>query len=237
MKTQKVMDIAKPGSLKTSAAASARPVIVTNRVVIQDPMVKTDSDDVKKEEAAVAAPSTPKEKLVITPLSDPARTPEDAKENKDAAKEGLLDLPIAGLDDDTEQDPDTEKTDKPIKKAADKPEAVEAKESAKTDSDEPAEDPEPTEVGGDSDAPADGAAKKASVKDDAEVKAQEELSQLIEDKEYFLPINTAEHRRSLIVVVLGAVVILVLAAAWVNIALDAGLIDIPGIKPLTNFFG
>jgi hypothetical protein len=79
---------------------------------------------------------------------------------------------------------------------------------------------------------------------DAEVAEAEEaiakqdaaLEKLVESKQYFLPINALEKRRTKRFVVLGVVLALVLAAAWADIALDAGLITIHGIKPVTHFF-
>jgi hypothetical protein len=37
-------------------------------------------------------------------------------------------------------------------------------------------------------------------------------------------------------VALGVVLAIVLALAWADIALDAGLIQINGVKPVTHFF-
>ena len=69
-----------------------------------------------------------------------------------------------------------------------------------------------------------------------QVRHDNEVQKLIESKKYFLPVNAVERRRSKRFVALGILVSLLLAASWANIALDAGLIEIPGVKPVTHFF-
>lgn len=72
----------------------------------------------------------------------------------------------------------------------------------------------------------------------AAAKAAEEakLQKLVDDKKYFLPINAVEQRRTARVTVLGIILAILLVAVWVDIALDAGLINIAGLHPLTHFF-
>ncbi len=70
----------------------------------------------------------------------------------------------------------------------------------------------------------------------AEAAEDAKLQQLIDSKKYFLPINAVEHRRSKRVVIIGVLLALILVVAWVDIALDASLINIDGIKPVTHFF-
>lgn len=62
------------------------------------------------------------------------------------------------------------------------------------------------------------------------------VQKLSESKKYFLPINAVEQRKSKQFVILGIVVSVILALAWVDIALDASLIKIPGVKPVTHLF-
>jgi hypothetical protein len=70
---------------------------------------------------------------------------------------------------------------------------------------------------------------------DAEAK-DAKLQQLVDNKKYFLPINAVEHRRSKRVVIGGVVLALLLTVAWADIALDASLIQVNGVKPVTHFF-
>lgn len=256
------MDIAKPGTLKTAAAASARPVIVTNRVVIQDPMVKTDDKEVKPKPADSAEPTSPiRSKIVIKPISDPSEATdqpatEKSDEKTEAAKEGLLDIP---LDPSLTVDTDGEAADEPVAEQAPQPaenvpateepaseassEAAEPDEPAADDDGQKKDKTDSTETAESSSDESEAAAdnplnpdKKAAAAEAASAKEQEELNRLIDDKEYFLPINSVERRRTRVVAVVGVLVIMVLAAAWVNVALDAGFIEIPGVQPLTHFF-
>lgn len=73
-------------------------------------------------------------------------------------------------------------------------------------------------------------------KKEAEAKRQAELERLVEEKTYFLPIKTVEQRRTARFVLIGVILSLLLLVAWLNIALDAGLIELSGLKPLTHFF-
>jgi hypothetical protein len=65
---------------------------------------------------------------------------------------------------------------------------------------------------------------------------QAQLDKIAEAGTYHLPINQVVRRRSRHVAIAGAVLILLLAVAWVDIALDAKLITIPGVKPITHLF-
>jgi hypothetical protein len=62
------------------------------------------------------------------------------------------------------------------------------------------------------------------------------LRRMIEDEEYFLPINAVEERRSRRSALLGLLLIVLLAVAWYNIALDAGLLPNTYNLPHTQFF-
>ena len=55
-------------------------------------------------------------------------------------------------------------------------------------------------------------------------------------KTYYLPINQVVRRRSKHVAIAGTVLIVLLGIAWADVALDAGLITIPGVKAPTHFF-
>jgi hypothetical protein len=62
------------------------------------------------------------------------------------------------------------------------------------------------------------------------------IQKMIDSKDYALPITNTEKRRSRRVVIFGAVLSIILLLAWVDIALDAGILHISGIKPVTHFF-
>ena len=62
------------------------------------------------------------------------------------------------------------------------------------------------------------------------------VAQLVNDGTYFLPINSLEKRRAKRSAFIGIVLVIVLGLAWGTIALDAGIIAIDGVKPVTHFF-
>lgn len=79
-------------------------------------------------------------------------------------------------------------------------------------------------------APVDDAAAKQAAEHEAA------MQKLVDSKQYHLPIKTVEQRRSRRVVIVGTLLSIILVLAWVNIALDAGLIELGDIKPVTRFF-
>jgi|GEM_PF-586540 len=71
----------------------------------------------------------------------------------------------------------------------------------------------------------------------ATAKRNEEIDELVESHKYYLPINQVEKRKNKRYALLGALLIVLLGIAWADIALDAGIIHISGVKPLTHLFG
>jgi archaellum component FlaD/FlaE len=139
--------------------------------------------------------------------------------------------------------------------AADKPAEEEERPADKDDKPEPAKEeskPEPAKEAEPNDsAPEEPKADEADTKEqdkdtapenqldiDASKEAEHEaaIQKLSESKKYFLPINAVEQRKSKQFVILGIVLSVILALAWVDIALDASLIKIPGVKPVTHLF-
>lgn len=202
----RIMDIAKPGGQGAATAATSRPVLVSNRVLIQDPMVKPDTADTSAE-TLPASPDKPV-KVVVKPISPPEQSESD--------KLGPLTIAI--------------KADTDADGVVDKPREASAEPAAPSPS---AAEPAPTsEPGPPSRKPEETAAAKLQ----ADQLAADEIDELIESKAYNLPIETAENRRARLVTIVGVLLILILAAAWLNVALDAGFITIPGVEPLTHFF-
>jgi len=62
------------------------------------------------------------------------------------------------------------------------------------------------------------------------------IEKLVEEQQYFLPIQTIEERRSRKVALFGLLLIIVLALAWYNTALDANLLPNTYDLPHTSFF-
>jgi len=115
---------------------------------------------------------------------------------------------------------------------------------APTPATEPEPTPEPTSSIAESpETASDGQLAASSVIDEAKKREQEqkaaklaEQEKIITSKQYFLPINSAEHRRSKRRALVILVVALIIVVVWADIMLDAGLIKINGLHPLTNFF-
>lgn len=92
---KQVMDISKPG--KAAPPATAKPVIVGHKPMVQDPMVAVETDPeaeitLTEETSAAAAPSVPKK--IIAPLSNeqpqddaPAQVQNEQEESSSATKD------------------------------------------------------------------------------------------------------------------------------------------------------
>lgn len=70
----------------------------------------------------------------------------------------------------------------------------------------------------------------------AQAEHQVAVQKLVEQQTYFLPINAVEMRRTRRMVVLGLLLIVLLAVAWLDITFDAGLIPNTMHLPHTHFF-
>lgn len=206
-----IFDVAKPGS-QTASSATSRPVIVSNRPIMHDPMVTTSSIDIPQEEPASPIAT----KIVLKPLSGS----QDSLSEKETAMDGIIPVPA---------------TTAPKQDAvlpAEKP----ASPSSKKSVDEPAE-PEPdAETGSDVLDMDKTQLQKETAALEAEAKRKEELDKIVEEKTYFLPINSVEKRRSKQVFAVGVIVSILLGLLWLNLALDSGIITIDGLKPLTDIF-
>lgn len=248
--TPGVMDVSKPG--KGTPSATSRPIIVTNRPILQDPMVAGDTGATTEEKPPVAA--KPSQKVTVQPISikvqhDGEETDANAKEPEAPAGPQPemvvkpLEEPLKKVKDEAAKEPTT-----PLEDAAPEDVPAPAEEVAETKDETPEEKPEPDTKT--DEAQADGAAneeKKTALtpeeQEAAAKKAEEEaaahaaaIQKLADSHEYYLPIKTTESRKTRRFIMLGAVLILVLGVAWVDVALDAGLLHISGVKPVTHFF-
>lgn len=185
-----------------------------------------------------SAPSATSRSIIVNHrprVQDPMVTAEKPKPDVDKDVEVVPDPAVPKIEDQTQLRPAAEQTIQPPAAATDdKIEAVdEAKpEPAKAES----ENPDPTEGDESTTAEAKDPAVDAQVEAAKQAEHDAAIQKLADRKQYFLPIDSVEQRRSQRFVVLGIVLSLVLAVAWVDIALDAGLIKISGIKPVTHFF-
>lgn len=205
---KRIIDVTEPG--KSAPAANSKSVIVSNRPIMKDPMVVKEDQKLDDKDSKKITGRT-SGKTVIQPLSASKTEAESNKPKLDKDKT------IAEL---AEEAADRDRA----KKAKTEPE-----EALLTGANQP-------EVDAEDGKPADPTPKKTDVIEAEKVKHDASVQALVESKQYFLPINAVEQRKSKRFIVLGIVFSLLLVAAWANIALDAGLIQIDGVKPLTRFF-
>jgi hypothetical protein len=194
-------------------------------VIVHRPMLKAPGVSAPPDDPAAVASETPvagtvtlktSDKLALKPLDvsqadndDTATAPSESPPKETAAAE-----------------PDKTTTpDKPADPAAEEPEV--SKDEASSDAGKAGEESEE---------------KKAPTEDqinaEAEVRAKhdEAVQKLVDSKQYFLPINAVEKRKTKHFLILGVVLSVLLLLAWGDIALDAGLVQVPGVKPFTHFF-
>jgi hypothetical protein len=201
-----IADVDKPGD--SAPAATSKPVIVTNRPILKDPMVvdeaaKTDDDGKKIDEKTELKHSTAP---VIQPLDKSASEPED-------------------------------QPDEPPKPAA-PPEEPKVKDKPPADEAAPEPKPasEPVPKTDDKQTTAKATKQKSDAETAEQAKHEAAIQHLIDSKKYELPINAVEKRKSKHFAVLGIVLAVLLVLAWGDIAADAGIIHISGLKPATHFF-
>jgi hypothetical protein len=228
--SSKVFDIAKPG--KGTTSATARPVIVTNRPIMQDPMVAATAPNLIDTKEPLPSPAATK--ITIQPLSETEK-PEDIDIKKKDEKPATPD-PVA-----TEAVAEVASKDEPVTDAP-TDEAKSEENNNDTESSETNEsaDDDATE-GSDgtvSDTPAELSGKdaKEAAALEAAAKQQEEIDKITESRDYFLPINTVERRRTKVMTVLGVILIALLGLLLINLLMDVGYLNINGIEPVTHFF-
>ena len=210
-----ISDVAKPGK---SAPSDTSRSIITSRPIMQDPMV-VDPDagsDVETSTTKDVAPSTSSEKTIPT--------------TREAKKVELKsDDTVAELAEKAKVEQEERQEAEAIKEAEQKEKAKE-----ETSTEDKTDDKADTKDETDDKAPTDQPDLEAEATKQAEHEAN--VQKIIDSKKYSLPITTTEKRRSTRNIVLGILLALVLTLVWVDIALDASLFKIPGVKPVTHIF-
>ncbi|HSX47527.1 MAG TPA: hypothetical protein VLF63_02015 [Patescibacteria group bacterium] len=262
-----VHDVAHPNT--SAADASSKPIIVSNRPIMKDPMVKNnDKDplmDEKKDEKTVLTHSTVIQPLSAPELPDKDKKTADKSQNKDDQPNTDPEMEPTKTEpsDDTnapeevsisteETSEDKQETTKPEEsqeesKAEDskdetKPEETteEPKTDSQTETKNSESDESTSENENDEQKQIDKSEKTATEIDEAEKRKQQEteleVQKLTSSKKYFLPINTLETRRSHRNVALGILLSIILIVAWLDVALDAGIINMSTSLPHTKFF-
>lgn len=255
--TKKIIDVKHPG--QTAPSGTSKSVIVTNRPIMKDPMVV--DDEAKAEETPTAPTYKSGGEAVIKPLDDKEPTKPETEKSKtiselaeeanaepknDDKKEPEIKLPI---DEEEVKDEAENAQETDDKTPGDKDEPTPAKaeklpvEKDETPENEPHKDTTEPKLDDDKkDSNADtkdieGIEDPEAAQEDKELKKRKaEVAKLAESKKFYLPITTVENRHNRRAVVIGVAISILLIIMWINIALDAGLINLGGIKPFTNFF-
>lgn len=125
--------------------------------------------------------------------------------------------------------PDTPSAfDKPVEQPTATPTEDESEPSAEKDDNKNASNDQPATPESDAKLLADDA--------DEEIIKRNALDALIANKKYFLRINSAESLRTQRSITIGIVLTALFGVAWLDIALDAGLIMLGNLHAVTNFF-
>jgi flagellar biosynthesis GTPase FlhF len=246
MSAKKASSSKKTAGDETPPADKPEAVIVSSRPILKQPEVAADDSEVTRIEVK-RNPSKllnkPREPLLTAPVL-PVDEVDNQQKTDAAAVEIKAPKPEAAT---AAPEPPVEATKKPaVDEPKDEPESAvkEAEpqieplqELAKPDA-----EPETEDQAEQAEATSDTVTKQPTPDEAeaAEAKAQAEhdaaVQKLIDSKQYFVPVNAVEKRRSKRFVALGILLSVLLVAAWVDIALDAGLIQINGVKPVTHFF-
>lgn len=212
---KKVFDVTKPG--KSTPSASARPVIIGHKPMIQDPMVAVQKDPTP------TAPPIPEKDQELSEAED--ATEPKAKKTTAVVIEPPKDLTLENEDTTVEKD---EQEPKPVDEPVEQETPAENKPSVE---DEPKEEPD-EETTNDTDemngvgAVADQVVKKKEQEelDQAEKAKQEAVEKLIQEKTYNLPIGEKRRKRRWTGLIIFLFLLLVLAAT-AYLLVDAGVIQ------------
>ena len=196
----------------SSEPETNRPIIVSRKPIMSDPefvaQAGEDESMPKEEEDNVNRNNTIK--------FDPPK--EKAEANPKA------ELKIEPLTDNNLDSPKDEPQAEPASEPEPKPEANEPK----TDSESQSAPPE---------AQSEAAKMRRQLQQEEENRAHiEKINQLVESERYFLPINMKEKRYNQRVILIGVLICIVLAVVWLDVALDAGIINNSLHLPHTHFF-
>lgn len=200
-------DIVHPSKVPP-ASATSRQIIIKHQPVA-DPMVTDATASPAKDETA-DAPLKPAKKVILKPLHDDVPVATATHENNQSTPTPVPAAEPEPVAEPAPAEPAAETEPKPEPET--KP-AVEAKPESKPDAKAQPKDAskkDPTD-----DTPAES--------DQEAIERQVKLQKMIDSQEFFLPIQTTEQRRNRVVAVIGILVIILLAVAWYDVALDAGL--------------
>lgn len=192
----KSMDISKQGSITPDT--TSRPVIVTHKPVVNDPMVKSEKETEKVDNPSQSITST--HNKVIKPLTDEENLAEEQIKSEETRDEAQPTEVASSTTESNPAEPET-KPDETIDE---------------TNSDSAIVDEIASQAGKN---------KKPDPKiEEANKKKLADIQKLIDDKKYFLPIDQIAHKRNQITLII--IIVLTLLLAGLYIAIDAELLDL-----------
>lgn len=221
---KKSMDVSKPG--KVAADTSARPVIVTNRPMVQDPMMKQDTEVADmglEEQNSVKDKLTVTGEKVIKPIDENIEADKSERGDVSAKEKPASDLKQEAKPDTTETKVETTgKTEKT--ESADATDSKAGRSADKATATDPKAKKEATEAAV-VDAVVDqaGANKREAAAQEAEAAKQTYYEKLIEDKKYFVKTGQVARRRKNRIAI--TLLVLLLLAVGAYLAIDAKLIN------------
>jgi hypothetical protein len=205
---------------------------------LQDPMVSTSMEPEAK-------PSPAAVKVTIKPLATTDEPADADKPSKSISDKTIAELAAENAEEvvvktktneplaDKEEKEEKEEKSEPVIKPAGAVESSDEKEETEPSSESTDDKDKSSDESLNVD---DAKAAKETAELEAAAKKQEEITTLTDSKQYFLPINTVERRRSKLVSLLGLVLILALGLMLVDLMLDVGVIKLGRIHSLTHFF-
>lgn len=253
--SKKTMDITKPG--ESAPSTTSRPVIITHRPIVKDPMMKAAKYDngLDKSESSLSAAASSSGKTIVPPtgikiLSD--KKP-DADSETISDEEVKTTKPTSQETDDQAEEVETDdsKTDVSPSKTETKdtisaepeqePKTKTDKDTKETEAEEPPaemEKPEQEPTAQDSigseeveptteDEQTMVKKKQEDLENQAEKKRHELIDKLVADKTYFLPIGKVTRQRGNKQAFTILILIILLAVAGLYGAVKVGLINLP----------
>jgi hypothetical protein len=203
------------------------------------PKTSDESEQPSEPKPAESQPSAPLAPEAVVSPPESATTPKEAEKSDTAVGATVLfsDNPVsASTEVDTAAEKPTEtpaepeqSSSAPIVKPSTPslvaPEPTPSTDATTSTSDSEAEPkPETTED----------SAKTAAKAAGEEAAKQEQYAKIIDSKEYFVPVNAVRRKRSMRMLVIGAVLIIVVVLACINFMLDAGTLTLPFTVPHTH---
>lgn len=215
-----VMDVSKP-------AKSSTPSIVMHPTIHETSAPTEPEVTTTAEEPATAPLLTPVKKVVIQPLHDHIETEDQEPAATPAQSPEVPVTPVTPENTVAEKKAEDNTEVEAATPAPEMPETPEA----------PAEKSDPVApVSADTTPPEEENPTSDDEAERARREHREHVQKLVDSQRYFLPIQTVKQRASRRALLIGIPLIIILAIAWYDVALDAGLLANSYHVPHTSFF-